>query len=84
MHGRNMYNSFLNNIQSNDITFSSGFEAGQSTIGRNDPIPFSIGTNIYPEVAFPSVDVQTLSVITCNRNSATVESSFLVCILPLA
>ena len=71
-----MFNSFLNNRQNNDILFSSGYDAVQSTIASNNLIPLSIPTNVYPDVALPSFDVKPLSAINCNSSSANMKPPF--------
>ena len=38
--------------------------------------PFSIATNVYPDVALPSVDVQQLRAINCNSSNTTMEPPF--------
>ena len=70
------YNSFLNNRQNNDILLSSGYGIVQSTIAGNNLIPFSIATNVYPDVTLPSFDVQPLSAINCNSSSANMKPPF--------
>ena len=71
-----IYNLFLNNIQNNDISLSSGYDAVQSTIAGNNLIPFSIANNVYPDVALPTFDVQPLSAINCNSSSAATGPPF--------